>query len=107
MEEREEKEKKGSPSNAKKTKNKDRESNLNSGGSFDLNMSIDSAMKQLKELKENCDKQQRPGESVKCLKQSCGREYQTGSGDFCTWCGSNQNVQEAAQLKRINMCKTK
>ena len=72
------------------------------GGPEDISNSIESAMKQLHDLKVCREKQKVPGTMVTCWKPSCRKDYAAEIGDFCNVCGSNQNIQEVSLLKKIN-----
>ena len=83
-------------------KNRKTSEQLNKSGSADLETQLDQSMEQYQLLQANRAARKVPGEKVKCLKASCKAEFTTGVGDFCGACGSNQNVEMAAALKRIS-----
>ena len=71
------------------------------GGPIDLNLTIERAMKQIQDFCDQRFKHLETGKIVKGLKAGCGKEYPTGHGDFCTGCGTNQSLHDAAILKKI------
>ena len=68
---------------------------------MDIGQTIDSTMDRLLAIKTNREQRKVVGQTVKCLKESCKKDYAAGLGDFCNKCGANQNVKEARLKKRI------
>ena len=78
---------------------------MDKGGPTDIDDIISSTMKHYQELKDHREKCKFVGVKVTCLKPNCKMEFTAGIGDFFGVCGSNQNVELATALKRINKMK--
>ena len=74
---------------------------MNKSGSADLETQLDQSMQQYQVLLAHRNARKEAGGKVICLRASCKAEFTTGVGNFCGACGSNQNVEMAAALKRI------
>ena len=74
---------------------------MDKSGPADIDSQIDTTMQQYQELLNHRNSRKVSREKVICLRSSCKKEFTAGVGDFCGACGSNQNVEMAAALKRI------
>ena len=68
-------------------------------GATSFGDSINSALKQLSALTNSRLVCLVEGSKHTCYKPGCGNSYETGRGDFCPKCGTNQETLEKAMSR--------